>query len=422
MIIGLGSVSSYLLYPFLCPIFNLVQDIIYHQLALSAHFNNHQLIGSAIFFLSQMFCIILEIISNYLQVRHSKKKGKTTLIVNNERIEEDNEHSQVMKEKQSNLILYVILCCVLEFCVYTGLNLFLTNPGVVQTIQLEMRALPIFVMAFLNIFFLKLPFYKHHLFSCVIIFIGFFSILLYHYIAVPINGDHLVSLYVTLLFALLKIIRAIKEMLDTYILQDKYVSPFKLLFYQGVSGIILSLIVAFFLQYKSCTSVQNVIKYCQTSADGNNNIYKVESFSNFFASIKTGKTIMLLLGFIITTIMIEVCRMQTKHYLTAIHRGLSCAASAVINWFLYLQFFDSSSGYEGGNKFELIGFIIILVGELIYCEVFICYFWGLEKNTKKMIEKRNTFEGELEKQSMQDLEKKNELTNKKVKIDEYVEF
>ena len=404
--IGLGSVSSSLIYPFLCPVVNLVQDIIIHQLAIS-QFNNHQLIGSAIFFLSQMFCIFLEIISNYLQVRRSKKKGKTTLIVNNEMIEEDNEHSQVIKEKQSNLIFYVILCCVLEFCVYTGLNLFLTNPGVVQTIQLEMRALPIFVMAFLNIFFLKLPFYKHHLFSCVIIFIGFFSILLYHYINLPINNDHLVSLYVTLLFAVLKIIRAIKEMLDTYLLQEKYVSPFKLLFYQGVSGLVLSLFVGFCLQYMSCTqTAQTVIKYCQL----NNN--KVESFYNFFTSINDGKSIALLIGVIITTIIIEVCRMQTKHYLTAIHRGLSCAASAVINWFLYLQFFEEKEV----NYLELIGFVIILLGELIYCEVFICYFLGLEENTKKMIDKRNADEGEIEKQSINDLEKKTELENKMVKI------
>ena len=405
--IALGSVSSSLIYPFLCPVVNLIQDIIIHQLAMLSQFNNHQLIGSAIFFLSQMFCIFLEIISNYLQVRRSKKKGKTTLIVNNEMIEEDNEHSQVIKEKQSNLIFYVILCCVLEFCVYTGLNLFLTNLGVVQTIQLEMRALPIFVMAFLNIFFLKLPFYKHHLFSCVIIFIGFFSILLYHYIKLPINGDHLVSLYVTLLFAVLKIIRAIKEMLDTYLLQEKYVSPFKLLFYQGVSGLVLSLFVGFCLQYMSCTeTAQTVIKYCQL----NNN--KVESFDNFFTSINNWKSIALLIGVIITTIIIEVCRMQTKHYLTAIHRGLSCAASAVINWFLYLQFFE----LKEVNYLELIGFVIILLGELIYCEVFICYFLGLEENTKKMIDKRNADEGEIEKQSINDLEKKTELENKMVKI------
>ena len=404
--IGLGSVSSSLIYPFLCPVVNLVQDIIILQLAKLSQFNNHQLIGSAIFFLSQMFCIFLEIISNYLQVRRSKKKGKTTLIVNNEMIEEDNEHSQVIKEKQSNLIFYVILCCVLEFCVYTGLNLFLTNPGVVQTIQLEMRALPIFAMAFLNIFFLKLPFYKHHLFSCVIIFIGFFSILLYHYINLPINEDHLVSLYVTLLFAVLKIIRAIKEMLDTYLLQEKYVSPFKLLFYQGVSGLVLSLIVGFCLQYMSCTNTaQKVIHYCQPN-------YKVESFDNFFTSINNGKSIALLIGVIITTIIIEVCRMQTKHYLTAIHRGLSCAASAVINWFLYLQFFVEKKV----NYLELIGFVIILLGELIYCEVFICYFLGLEENTKKMIDKRNADEGEIEKQSINDLEKKTELENKMVKI------
>lgn len=315
-------------------------------------------------------------------------------------MEEDNEHSQVIKEKQSHLLFYVILCCVLEFCVYTGINLLQTNSGVLQTIQLEMRALPIFVMAFLNIFFLKLPFYKHHLFSCVIIFIGFFTILIYHFCMFPINNDPSTSLYVTLMFAFLKVVRAIKEMLDTYLLQEKYVSPFKLLFYQGSSGIVLSLITAFSLQHVSCEIPQeniSIIFYCQNTTDGIDNYKKVESFSNFFSSMSNSISVILLIGLIITSIIIEVCRMQTKHYLTAIHRDLSCAASAIINWFLYLQFFDYDNSYKGGNVLELICFIIILIGELIYCEVFICNFWGLEVNTKKLIEARYTVEGEIEK-------------------------
>ena len=68
--------------------------------------------------------------------------------------------------------------------------------------------------------------------------------------------------------------------------------------------------------------------------------------------------------------------MQTKHYLTAIHRGLSCAASAVINWFLYLQFFDYNESYKQGKALELIRFIIILIGELIKM---------IRKHLKKML-------------------------------------
>ena len=50
--------------------------------------------------------------------------------------------------------------------------------------------------------------------------------------------------------------------------------------------------------------------------------------------------------------------------------------------------------------------------ELIYCEVFICNFCGLEVNTKKMIEARYTVEGEIEKKALQDLEQKTNLEKK----------
>ena len=41
---------------------------------------------------------------------------------------------------------------------------------------------------------------------------------------------------------------------------------------------------------------------------------------------------------------------------------------------------------------ELIGFLIVLFGELVYAEVIICKFLGLDENTKKEIEKRDSIE------------------------------
>ena len=84
--------------------------------------------------------------------------------------------------------------------------------------------------------------------------------------------------------------------------------------------------------------------------------------------------------------------MQTKFYLTVFHRLLSCISTAIINWFIFIFKTDSVKFPLFCNVFEMIRFIIILFGELIYTEVIICKFMGLEENTKKEILKRISLE------------------------------
>ena len=84
--------------------------------------------------------------------------------------------------------------------------------------------------------------------------------------------------------------------------------------------------------------------------------------------------------------------MQTKKYLTTIHRGLSCSASAIFGWFFFLNLLSFGSLSSLQRVYEIVGFFFILLGELIYCEVIIFYFGGLDENTKKEIQKRQTVE------------------------------
>ena len=84
--------------------------------------------------------------------------------------------------------------------------------------------------------------------------------------------------------------------------------------------------------------------------------------------------------------------MQTKKYLTTIHRGLSCSASAIFSWFFFLNLLSFGSLSSLQRVYEIFGFFFILLGGLIYCEVIIFYFGGLDENTKKEIQNRQAVE------------------------------
>ena len=386
-LIGIGSVSIYLIYPFICPIFSFLEDII-HRYSSSLN-NQRQVVRSFFFFFSQIFCIFLEIISNYQQKRKKDTPKQEVLIINNEKIENeekaesDKEEEVVLQKKHSNLLFIILGTTVLEYTVYCFLNILSTNVDVSSTIQLEMKALPVFCIALLNKYFLKYPFYRHHLVAVIIIFIGFITILIFHIIFDPINEDLKTTLILVAIVSLLKVLRAIKEMLDTYILQERYVSPFLLLFYQGIIGVIISMIFIAIGQNVQCSNYERW-DYCV------NGYY--ESIGTFFAITRDVGSIFLVIGFILCIICIEVCRMQTKKYLTTIHRGLSCSASAIFSWFFFLNLLSFGSLSSLQRVYEIVGFFFILLGELIYCEVIIFYFGGLDENTKKEIQKRQTVE------------------------------
>ena len=184
-----------------------------------------------------------------------------------------------------------------------------------------MKALPLFSIAYLDKFLLKLPIYKHHHFAVVIIFIGAFSILILHTIVQPINGNIQDSILLIVIFSVVKLLVGAKELLDTYILQGKYLSQFLLLFYHGISGFLLCLLFSLGASNIKCETFQK-IEHCE---EGKN----IENYANFLNIIYDKLTMIVLL--LISTLTLNVCRMQTKFYLSAMHRVLSCISTSIIN-------------------------------------------------------------------------------------------
>ena len=89
-------------------------------------------------------------------------------------------------------------------------------------------------------------------------------------------------------------------------------------------------------------------------------------------------------------LLLNVLRKQTKYYLTAFHRVLSCISTAILNWVIFI--IGKQKTFETVVIIEMIGFIVILFGELVYAEVIICKFMGLDEDTKKEILKRGEVE------------------------------
>ena len=385
------SFSKPLFFPFICPIINLFQDLFAKGIGIQGHL----FLNSAVFFIGEMLSIVIELVSRSLQKENNKKGRKQVNKANN------------LQEKQKHLSLLIFISCLFEFIVNILMNFFLSHQFVYYMIQLEGKSFPIFALAFMNKYILKEPIEKHNILAMIIILIGAGSILITHFIEVEMS--FLNAFIITILFFIVKSLAAGKEHLDTFILQAKYSSPFQLLFYQGVFGFIASIICSVIFSNIECIKVKG-FEYSAENEKGFNYCNEepyIENFASFFSQFRYSSTILYIIGYILMVLALNVFRMQTKYYLSTFHRVLSCIITSIINWFLFIFFwrneeekyekkYDKTNIYisisDSGKIVEMIGFIVILFGVLVYSEVIICKFKGFDENTKKEIEKRDWLE------------------------------
>ena len=370
------SFSHYLLFPFTAPFINVVQELILKE----THINGHILLKSALFFLGEMLSIFIEIVAQFCQ-RRKRFHSLKAVVLDNELIIKtyNDEMDEQLKEKQKNLMPLMIISCLFDWLIQILMSFFLFNKFVYLMIQLECKAIPLFVIAFMNKYMFRVNFEKHHKISMIIIFLGTITVFIFHLIIQIKNTNFFNTAIITLLFLIVKIITGVKVLLDTYILQAKYVSPFKLLFYQGLFGFILSIVFISFINNIKCYDIEG-FNFCTDEG-------YIDNFQMFWNKISNIRIALYIIPYCVMVLFFfNVFRKQTKYYLTAFHRVLSCISTAILNWVLFL--IQKEKTFEASTIVEMIGFLVILFGELVYAEVIICKFMGLDEDTRKEILKR----------------------------------
>ena len=132
---------------------------------------------------------------------------------------------------------------------------------------------------------------------------------------------------------------------------------------------------------------------CYTCFTTNNKILffevEIQNFNELLEAFqKIGSCIaMLILHFIINAI-IEMSMMMTNFYLNPNFSYVSEIVSIFFIWILELIYLKPHDFLESYSIEKIIGYFILLFGALIYNEIIILYFCGLETNTKKEIRNR----------------------------------
>lgn len=157
---------------------------------------------------------------------------------------------------------------------------------------------------------------------------------------------------------------------------------YQLLFLIGIICIILSLLIQFIFSNIDCQRKDYFLERFQYCQDGK----FITILSNFESFEKFGG--FLSIGIIISNFIENVLIYLIAYNFSIIHFGVINAIPT------YLRFVIDNYSVILRIYYTLGGIIIIFM-TLVYTEIVILKFWGLDKNTKKEIQKRSITESEL---------------------------
>ena len=271
------------------------------------------------------------------------------------------------KSIKINKFFIILLAAFLDF--FQKLLVFLFSYSIDNNVW-------IFNIIFLNVFsicILKTKLYKHQIISSsIMILLGIFlNILLLKDMTVEKIPALLLSIFIETIYSLSIVV-------SKYGMEHCFCSPLEINFYQGLFAFIVNVI---FLSISTNIPVPNsskllkYLKHCE---------YKDKEYlDNFFAYLKyfKGKEIIMFIITMLSRWIFSLFALFTIKYYTPSHVILLLILGEIQN-----TFFDIKNIHIRLIAIVIYFFLFSLL--LIFTEIIILRFWGLEKDTKIMIASR----------------------------------
>lgn len=392
---SIGTLTKYLLIPYFVPFFYSFREVGFYNI-YRLGFTAHPLLVSLFMFLSELVCGFYLLFQLSCKTKDSQGKA---IVYNNQIVKEEESKENKIEIQNDNTKSFLLIClsAFIDFVGYTCTSLLCAYSDIqLNHIQIEMRIMPTFFMSILSWKMLNFSFYRHHLVSSGIILIGFLMVIIQKFTQVK---EPLSAGYIFLIFTAINLAYSFKQIIDKIILDKKGFSTPRLLFYQGLFGIVFC-IISYGLTYP--IDCKNQYLFC--SEGKFENLPKLKDEMTWTI---TGYLILLFSS----SIGLNIFLMLTKSYFTPTHRNVSDTMNSFFAWVINIIFYVS---FEKNDWLYLFGYIIIMIGCLIFNEIIICHFFKLAEDTKEEIIKRASLSIEIVNKTKEEklLNKEAELTEK----------
>lgn len=402
-----------ILYPLLFPIFFLLRQICYDHIPAIKSNNNiktkitdNPFMMTSFMFISEMICGILEPLRMWLSKGKNKSKAHGTISMHKKTKIID--YLEEWIKRSGNVIVEIIAILVIALFDYGGfiiiefVNLQTKNTNEVEgegknenenkwffvnDLSATLRMTEIVFLSILTAHVFGYMIYKHHTFSRLIQTISIVVLVVLFYILVLCHKSNESLMYwfyfiIVITFSFSFFLYSCKNICIKWMIEKRFYSPFLLIFYVGIAGLLLMGIT--FVIVNSSPLDNCKFAFC------------MKNMEPFFTTLGDNlKLLGLVIGIFICGAIINMFQYLTNEYFNPCYIGIGDSLTGFI---LFIYFLFSSSDYNLDYINEYMYWILIVIcgiiylisvfACLVYTENIVCYFAKLNENVTSEIMKR----------------------------------
>jgi hypothetical protein len=359
-----------LIYAMMFVIFNFLRKIDFIIMKNYIDFQGSLLLTSVMFIADFISGLIIYIYNlKYLREKKTSKFMGIELITAPSNI--------IAPDSNIKMILLLFMASYVDFTEYVLSSYYIPKSytDVSKSLEWRLKSIIICTSAFFSYFFLKFEIFKHQIITIIITLISLISVIITEIIVYTKEGEYESKYILKVLFLMLvdHIFNSSLDVIEKYLLEYDYMNPYQMLMFEGIFGIILSLLFSIlhdpFNEFRDIsnesTSKFNWLIVCiifYFLLSGGRNVYRVATNKLYSPTHKA------LLDYILVPILI-------------------------IYYYIGDDDFTIKKEEEDKSIFYyffinlIISFIVVICG-LIYNELIIIFFCGLEYDTHYEVSKR----------------------------------
>ena len=348
-------------------------------------FEQHHWIITFGMFLGELVSIFL-----YIYVVIKRKQGKGEKLVESKPDEEAGETDPPDEEKEkkpqipTNLFFCITASCDLTA---TTINTFGLTYLTTSMFQM-MRGLELFFVCLWSKIFLKNPIYRHQILGVCSLIFGLSLVGLNSFI-----NDKNSQVAKSPLVGIILLSTSQLFSSTEYIIQEKFIKhyevhPFQLVGFEGLWGSIMYAILLAIFQVVSCDDWSDTLRegICFTNDKGESYI---EDTRFAFEQMWDNKALLIVYIFYVVSIALyNIVGINLTKLVSSTARAVVDTVRTVFIWVFFLYFTPVEGTHEEFHWLQLIGFMFVVCGTLVYNEIVTLPFWNLDYYTRVNIAKR----------------------------------
>ena len=333
---------------------------------------NHPFFQTFTMFIGEIICLLMYAIIYYKETKKhgdimqspalidAKKKGLKTDI---------------------NVFILAIPAC---FDIIASTLMFVALTMIAASIYQMMRGLLVFVAAMMSVIFLKRRFYRHH-WTALAFVVGGVAIVGASPVLYPDddsgNTDSSNAIFGILLVVAAQLFAGGMLITEEKLLGDYYLHPLKVVGWEGFWGCFIYIILLLIMQFIPCHN-DDICPYGKLE----------DTPQAFYEMGKNGWILAFGLGSVCSIAFFNALGLSVTKYASAAQRSTIDTSRTLLIWLVFL--IKPGKGHERFIWLELVGFVLLVIGTLLFNEIIVIPLLGFNEYTKDALAKKKLEEGD----------------------------